>query len=61
MEEMVEGLQIEVGARYDSGFQLALEQLKIVFPDIDESKLGELDALNKIVDGKLVLFSSDAA
>ncbi|MCI44156.1 hypothetical protein A2U01_0065395, partial [Trifolium medium] len=42
-------------------FQFALEQLKIVFPDIDESKLDELDALNKIVDGKLVPFSSEVA
>ncbi|MCI55984.1 hypothetical protein A2U01_0077235, partial [Trifolium medium] len=25
LEELVEGLQIEVGARYDSGFQFALE------------------------------------
>ncbi|MCI85758.1 hypothetical protein A2U01_0107037, partial [Trifolium medium] len=33
-----------------------LEQLKIVFPDLDEAKLGELDGLNKIVDGKLVPF-----
>ncbi|MCI52186.1 hypothetical protein A2U01_0073430, partial [Trifolium medium] len=44
--ELVEGLQMEVGARYDSGFQFAIEQLKIVFPDLDEAKLGELDALN---------------
>ncbi|MCH84902.1 hypothetical protein A2U01_0005739, partial [Trifolium medium] len=57
LEDMVEVLEIEVGARYDSGFRFALEQLKIVFPDLDESKLGELDALNKIVDGKLVPFA----
>ncbi|MCI56276.1 hypothetical protein A2U01_0077527, partial [Trifolium medium] len=61
LEETVEGLQVEVEVRYDSGFQFALEQLKIVFPDLDESKLGELDTLNKIVDGKLVPFSSDVA
>ncbi|MCI47935.1 hypothetical protein A2U01_0069177, partial [Trifolium medium] len=62
LEELVEGLQIEVRARYDSGFQFALEQVKIAFPDLDESKLGELDALNKIVDGKLVPFApADAA
>ncbi|MCI96598.1 hypothetical protein A2U01_0117898, partial [Trifolium medium] len=47
---------MEVGAKYDSGFQFALEQLKIVFPDLDEAKLGELDALNRIVDGELVPF-----
>ncbi|MCI91942.1 hypothetical protein A2U01_0113238, partial [Trifolium medium] len=26
LKELVEGLQIEVGARYDTGFQFALEQ-----------------------------------
>ncbi|MCI29674.1 hypothetical protein A2U01_0050883, partial [Trifolium medium] len=42
--------------------QFALEQLKIVFPDLDESKLGGLDTLNKIVDGKLVPYvPADAA
>ncbi|MCI88235.1 hypothetical protein A2U01_0109521, partial [Trifolium medium] len=62
LEDMVEVLQVEVGAKYDSGFQFSLEQLKIVFPDLDESKLGELDTLNKIVDGKLVPFvPADAA
>ncbi|MCI93514.1 hypothetical protein A2U01_0114812, partial [Trifolium medium] len=40
LEELVEGLQIEVGARYDTGFQFAIEQLKVVFPDLDEAKLG---------------------
>ncbi|MCI48632.1 hypothetical protein A2U01_0069875, partial [Trifolium medium] len=39
-EELVEGLQMEVGARYDSEFQFAIEQLKVVFPDLDEAKLG---------------------
>ncbi|MCI68553.1 hypothetical protein A2U01_0089814, partial [Trifolium medium] len=47
---------MEVGARYDFGFQFAIEQLKIVFLNLDEAKLGELDALNRIVDGKLVPF-----
>ncbi|MCI79389.1 hypothetical protein A2U01_0100660 [Trifolium medium] len=62
MEELVEGLQVEVGARYDTGFQFAIEQLKVVFPDLDEAKLGKLDALNWIVDGKLVPFvPTDAA
>ncbi|MCI49363.1 hypothetical protein A2U01_0070607, partial [Trifolium medium] len=61
LDELVEGLQMEVGVRYDSGFQFAIEQLKIVFPDLDEAKLGELDALNKIVDGKLVPFAPTKA
>ncbi|MCI70200.1 hypothetical protein A2U01_0091463, partial [Trifolium medium] len=62
LEELVEGLQIEVRAKYDSGFQFTLEQLRIVFPDLDKAKLGESDDLNKIVDGKLVPFvPADAA
>ncbi|MCI48443.1 hypothetical protein A2U01_0069686, partial [Trifolium medium] len=61
LDELVEGLQMEVGARYDFGFQFALEQLKIVFPDLDEAKLGELDALNTIVDGKLAPFAPSGA
>ncbi|MCI82510.1 hypothetical protein A2U01_0103784, partial [Trifolium medium] len=56
-EELVKGLKMEIGARYDSGFQFSIEQLKVVFPDLDEAKLGELDALNRIVDGKLVPFA----
>ncbi|MCI83361.1 hypothetical protein A2U01_0104637, partial [Trifolium medium] len=42
LDELLEGLQMEVGARYDSGFQFAIEQVKIVFPGLDEAKLGEL-------------------
>ncbi|GAU49591.1 hypothetical protein TSUD_407620 [Trifolium subterraneum] len=53
----VEGLQVDLGSQYDDGFQFALEQVKIVFLEVYMAMLGELGALNKIVDGKLVLFT----
>ncbi|MCH85471.1 hypothetical protein A2U01_0006317 [Trifolium medium] len=34
-----------------------MEQVKIIFPYIDENRLGEADALVKIEDGKLVPYS----
>ncbi|MCI72782.1 hypothetical protein A2U01_0094046, partial [Trifolium medium] len=37
LDQLVEGLQTEVRARYDAGFQFAIEQLKIVFPDLAEA------------------------
>ncbi|MCI52913.1 hypothetical protein A2U01_0074159, partial [Trifolium medium] len=39
------------------GFQYALEQMKVLFPDIDEERLAEADTLKKIKDGKLVPYS----
>jgi hypothetical protein len=35
----------------------AIDQMKVVFPDEDTAKLGELDVLNQIVDGKLVPYT----
>ncbi|GAU37333.1 hypothetical protein TSUD_395140, partial [Trifolium subterraneum] len=57
----VNGLQVDLGYQYDEGFQFALEQLKITLSEIDAAKLGELDALNKIVDGKIVPFTLPGA
>ncbi|GAU39437.1 hypothetical protein TSUD_290030 [Trifolium subterraneum] len=49
----VENLELEVVSKYDDGFKFAIDQIKVVFPDLDTIKLGELDSLNQIVDGKL--------
>ncbi|GAU37805.1 hypothetical protein TSUD_276220 [Trifolium subterraneum] len=57
----VEGLQVDLGSQYDDGFQFYLEQVKIIFPEVEMAKLGQLDALDKIVDGKLVLFTPPGA
>ncbi|MCI90962.1 hypothetical protein A2U01_0112256, partial [Trifolium medium] len=38
LEKDVDGLQVSVGARYNEGFLFALEQVKILFPDLDEQR-----------------------
>jgi chromosome segregation ATPase len=53
----VEALEESVGAQYEVGFNFVLDQAKILFPDIDQARLGEAGALMKIVDGKLVPFA----
>jgi hypothetical protein len=53
----VASLEEAVGSQYDAGFNYALEQVKVLFPDIDLERLGEADALMRIVDGKLVPFA----
>ncbi|MCI48350.1 hypothetical protein A2U01_0069593, partial [Trifolium medium] len=57
LEENVTTLQESVAAQYEEGFQYALEQVKVIFPDIDEKHLGEADTLMKIEDWKLVPYS----
>ncbi|MCI46203.1 hypothetical protein A2U01_0067443, partial [Trifolium medium] len=54
LEKDIDGLQVSVGAQYDKGFLFALEQVKILFPDLDEQRIGEVDAMKKIEDGKLI-------
>ncbi|MCI94597.1 hypothetical protein A2U01_0115895, partial [Trifolium medium] len=44
-------------AQYEDGFNFALEQVRLVFPDLDDARLGEVDAMNQIVDGKLVPYT----
>jgi hypothetical protein len=43
-----------MGIQYDDGFRYVLEQVKVLFPEIDHARLGEADAMLKIDDGKLV-------
>ncbi|MCH97723.1 hypothetical protein A2U01_0018719, partial [Trifolium medium] len=54
LEGYVNTLQESIALQYEDGFRYALEQVKVLFPDIDGERLGEADALNKIEDGKLV-------
>jgi dimeric dUTPase (all-alpha-NTP-PPase superfamily) len=43
-----------IGEQYEEGFQFALEQVKVLFPDIDQDVLSKADAM-MIIDGdKLV-------
>ncbi|MCH98401.1 hypothetical protein A2U01_0019403, partial [Trifolium medium] len=54
LENDIYDLQLSAALQYDEGFSFALEQVKILFPDLDAECLGEADAMKKIVDGKLV-------
>ncbi|XP_045791284.1 tropomyosin-2-like [Trifolium pratense] len=54
LESDVTELQLYAANQYDEGFSFAIEQVKLLFPDLDAKRLGEADAMNQIVDGKLV-------
>jgi chromosome segregation ATPase len=45
-----------IGAQYDEGFTYALDQVKVLFPDIDRDLLGKADAMLKIDGDKLVSY-----
>ncbi|PNY11300.1 hypothetical protein L195_g007904, partial [Trifolium pratense] len=57
LENDVNDLQLYVATQYDEGFSYALEQVKMIFPDLDAGHLSEADAMNRIVDGKLVPYT----
>ncbi|GAU46490.1 hypothetical protein TSUD_402450 [Trifolium subterraneum] len=57
----VDALEMDVAAQYDDGFRFALDQVKVAFPDVDAVKLGELDSVNQIVDGKIVAYVPPAS
>jgi chromosome segregation ATPase len=46
-----------IGAQYDEGFTYALDQVKVLFPDIDRDLLGKADAMLKIDSDKLVSYA----
>ncbi|CAJ2638306.1 unnamed protein product [Trifolium pratense] len=54
LESDVTELQLYAASQYDEGFSFAIEQVKLLFPDLDAKRLGEADAMNQIVDGRLV-------
>ncbi|GAU22858.1 hypothetical protein TSUD_282250 [Trifolium subterraneum] len=57
----VDALEMDVASQYDDGFRFTVNQMKVVFPNVDIVKLGELDSLHQIVDGKLVPFIPPAS
>ncbi|CAJ2665140.1 unnamed protein product [Trifolium pratense] len=54
LETDVKELQLYAANQYEEGFAYALEQVKLLFPDLDAKRLAETDAMNQIIDGKLV-------
>jgi DNA repair exonuclease SbcCD ATPase subunit len=57
-ESEKEGMEETIGAQYDEGFAYALDQVKVLFPDIDRDLLGKADAMLKIEGDKLVPYAS---
>jgi hypothetical protein len=54
LEESNIVLKDSLGEKYAEGFAAALDQVKILFPDLDETTLSEVDLLKFVEDGKLV-------
>ncbi|KAK2401827.1 hypothetical protein QL285_051389 [Trifolium repens] len=49
-----DNLEAAIGEQYEEGFQFALEQVKVLFPGIDQDVLGKADAMLVIEGDKLV-------
>jgi hypothetical protein len=47
-------LKENMAGQYVAGFQAAMEQVRVLFPDIDGDTLAQVDFLKKVEDGKLV-------
>jgi hypothetical protein len=52
-----ENLKENLGLILEEGFNFALDQVKVLFPDIDHARLGEADAMHKIDGDKLVPYA----
>jgi chromosome segregation ATPase len=54
LEEENDELKAGMAEKFVDGFRAALEQVKVLFPDIDGEVLAQADFLKKVDDGKLV-------
>jgi seryl-tRNA synthetase len=54
LEDENDELKEAMAGKYVDGFQAAIEQVRVLFPDIDGDVLAQADFLKKIEDGKLV-------
>jgi chromosome segregation ATPase len=54
LEEENDELKENMASKYVAGFQAAIEQVRVLFPEIDSDVLAQADFLKKIEDGKLV-------
>jgi chromosome segregation ATPase len=52
-----ENLEENLGLQFEEGFKYALDQVKVLFPDIDCARLGEVDAMHRIDGDKLVPYA----
>jgi hypothetical protein len=51
-------LETTIGEQFEEGFQLALDQVKVLFPEIDRDRLGKADAM-LMVEGDNLVSSAD--
>jgi hypothetical protein len=54
LEESNNALKDAMGEKYAEGFAAALDQVNVLFPDLDEAVLSQVDILKFVEDGKLV-------
>jgi hypothetical protein len=54
LEESNNALKDAMGENYAEGFAAALDQVNVLFPDLDEAVLSQVDLLKFVEDGKLV-------
>jgi hypothetical protein len=54
LEESNSALKDSLGEKYAEGFAAALDQVKVLFPGLDEATLSEADLLKFVEDGKLL-------
>jgi hypothetical protein len=54
LEESNNALKDAMGEKYADGFAAALDQDNVLFPDLDEAVLSQVDLLKFVEDGKLV-------
>jgi hypothetical protein len=54
LEESNNALKDAMGEKYAEGFAAALEQVKVLFPGLDEDLLSQADLLKFVEDGKLI-------
>jgi hypothetical protein len=54
LEESNSALKDSLGEKYVEGFAAALDQVKVLFPGLDEATLSEADLLKFVEDGKLL-------
>ncbi|WJX56889.1 hypothetical protein P8452_42503 [Trifolium repens] len=54
LEDENDELKENMASKYVAGFQAAIEQVRVLFPDIDGDALAQADFLKKVEDGKLV-------
>jgi uncharacterized protein YukE len=54
LENENDKLKETMASKFVAGFQAAMEQVRVLFPDIDGDTLAQVDFLKKVEEGKLV-------